>query len=359
LVHTNLPGGYSVFVDADGVSPFAGAYSRRVRLGFYLPDGPDGDGDRLPDWWEIEHGTNPTVPDANQDPDGDGLPNSQEYFRKTHPLDPDTDDGGENDGSEVGRQNDPLFPADDGVHPPTFKPWPGVGKAILRLLLPATFDRYIIERAPSMNGPFLAVVSDTIHLNEWVDPTVMNGQSYCYRLIIEDVIGEGDETETARATSQVQCTTPNADPHPPHGVVTSLESTLAQAAAASTTTPEAALLQSAVPLTVRLLLDATDDPTTEEHPAFDGAFLFADAERSGVAEMIIANRADFEGALWEPYTASKLWTLAPNDNGLATVFVKFRDAVGNVSDLAHETFVVDESLPPHQTELFLPMLGRD
>jgi hypothetical protein len=38
LLSTNLPGGYSVVIGATGNSPFAGEYTRRVRLGFYLPD---------------------------------------------------------------------------------------------------------------------------------------------------------------------------------------------------------------------------------------------------------------------------------------------------------------------------------
>jgi hypothetical protein len=46
----------------------------------------DTDGDGMPDVWEIQFGTNPLVPDADQDPDGDGLTNLEEYLSGTDPL---------------------------------------------------------------------------------------------------------------------------------------------------------------------------------------------------------------------------------------------------------------------------------
>jgi hypothetical protein len=46
----------------------------------------DTDGDGLPDWWEIQYGFNPLVPNANEDPDQDGYTNLQEYFAGTNPI---------------------------------------------------------------------------------------------------------------------------------------------------------------------------------------------------------------------------------------------------------------------------------
>lgn len=61
---------------------------------------PDADGDGMPNQWEIDNGTNPNVPDANEDPDNDGLTNIQEYAAGTNPLNPDTDGDGLPDGLE-------------------------------------------------------------------------------------------------------------------------------------------------------------------------------------------------------------------------------------------------------------------
>ena len=49
---------------------------------------PDSDSDGMPDWWEIEHGLNPSnAMDAAFDPDQDGVPNLYEYIYNTDPHD--------------------------------------------------------------------------------------------------------------------------------------------------------------------------------------------------------------------------------------------------------------------------------
>ena len=47
----------------------------------------DTDGDGMPDAWEVAHGLNPNLNDANSDPDGDGISNFKEFQRGTDPND--------------------------------------------------------------------------------------------------------------------------------------------------------------------------------------------------------------------------------------------------------------------------------
>ncbi len=63
----------------------------------------DWDADGLPDDWEIAHGLNPWVNDADLDYDGDGLSNFEEYERGLDPYNADTDGDGIPDGQEDGR----------------------------------------------------------------------------------------------------------------------------------------------------------------------------------------------------------------------------------------------------------------
>ncbi|MBM3882629.1 MAG: hypothetical protein FJ387_23390 [Verrucomicrobia bacterium] len=46
---------------------------------------PDGDGDGIPDNWELVHGTNPDAADADADLDEDGHTTLEEYWANTHP----------------------------------------------------------------------------------------------------------------------------------------------------------------------------------------------------------------------------------------------------------------------------------
>jgi hypothetical protein len=62
---------------------------------------PDADGDDMPTAWEEANGTDPNIPDADDDPDGDGLTNAEEYAASTHPLLADTDSDGVSDRDEV------------------------------------------------------------------------------------------------------------------------------------------------------------------------------------------------------------------------------------------------------------------
>lgn len=48
----------------------------------------DSDGDGMPDGWEVSHGLNPLVKDADGDADSDGFTNLEEYLAGTDPKDP-------------------------------------------------------------------------------------------------------------------------------------------------------------------------------------------------------------------------------------------------------------------------------
>ena len=56
--------------------------------------------------------------------------------------------------------------------------------------------------------------------------------------------------------------------------------------------------------------------------------LRAEDNVSGVGDMLLSNSPDFAEADWQAYATSYLWTLASN----RTVYVRFRDNAGNVSE---------------------------
>jgi hypothetical protein len=60
---------------------------------------------------------------------------------------------------------------------------------------------------------------------------------------------------------------------------------------------------------------------------------------SGATQMIVSNDAGFGGASWESYATTKPWTLTTGD-GLKTVYVKFRDAAGNMSSAISDSITV-------------------
>jgi hypothetical protein len=83
------------------------------------PDVSDSDGDELPDDWEAMHSLDIGTDSSGEDPDMDGLDNTGEYLRGTNPQLPDTDDDGLTDGEEVnggtdGLRTDPLNDDTDG-----------------------------------------------------------------------------------------------------------------------------------------------------------------------------------------------------------------------------------------------------
>ena len=80
--------------------------------------------------------------------------------------------------------------------------------------------------------------------------------------------------------------------------------------------------------------------------------LSASDNLSGLSEMIIANSPSFEGSSWESYASSLGWTVTPGD-GTKTVYVKFKDRAGQISEVYSDTIILD-STPPETTLIDYP-----
>jgi len=75
-------------------------------LNVYSNDFVDTYNDGMPDSWELVHGLNSSINDADNDNDNDSLINLQEFYYNTNPLNSDTDNDGLFDGYEL---TDPLL----------------------------------------------------------------------------------------------------------------------------------------------------------------------------------------------------------------------------------------------------------
>jgi methionine-rich copper-binding protein CopC len=321
--YTGNPGSYVVTVEANGTSDLAGGpFERQKLLAFHLNSEGDRDGDGLPDEWEEREGTDPDRPDADEDPDNDGSDNAEERDRGTDPRDPDTDDGGEADGSDT----DPFDPSDDDIEPTWASVYPGDEVVYVKF---AVRDEYTLAapfRSLDPTGPF----SDTALLDPstgiYTDTNVVNDQTYCYIILAVDA------GNNRTAPHDPVCATPRADPFPPYGFI------LINDGASLAFSPE-----------VTLTLWASDTVDEEGEVFTDPPLPSADSA-SGVVEMRINNTSDMEGVAWESYTTTKDWTL-DEQNGLAGVFVQYRDAAGNESDVFPATILVDPDAEPEPPEL--------
>lgn len=56
--------------------------------------------------------------------------------------------------------------------------------------------------------------------------------------------------------------------------------------------------------------------------------------------MAISNNSAFSGGSWENYSASKLWQLS-GENGIKTVYVKFKDTSNNTSNIVSDSIVLN------------------
>ncbi|MGE5473517.1 MAG: S-layer homology domain-containing protein [Ignavibacteriales bacterium] len=65
---------------------------------------------------------------------------------------------------------------------------------------------------------------------------------------------------------------------------------------------------------------------------------------SGIDKMMISQKSDFSGAIWNNYETSKAIDLDGSD-GTKTVYIKFKDIAGNVSEVASDSINLDR-MPP-------------
>ncbi|MCG2700903.1 hypothetical protein L6267_01930 [Candidatus Parcubacteria bacterium] len=60
---------------------------------------------------------------------------------------------------------------------------------------------------------------------------------------------------------------------------------------------------------------------------------------SGASQMMIADNSDFAGAVWENYAVEKNWVLT-GENGKKTVYAKFKDTAGNISNPVQDLIIL-------------------
>jgi hypothetical protein len=69
--------------------------------------------------------------------------------------------------------------------------------------------------------------------------------------------------------------------------------------------------------------------------------------KPGTAEMQISNDGGFGGATWEPYTSHKVWEITRYRHQEITrlVYIRFRDAHGDVSSISLDDIILDVNAP--------------
>ena len=112
---------------------------------------------------------------------------------------------------------------------------------------------------------------------------------------------------------------------------------------------------------------ASDAPGDGYHVEPQGPDVTEGAQMSGVAEVMVSNFPDFTGGVWVPLVGGNVeftWSI-DTDEGVteqgedfrATVYVKFRDAAGNESDVTQDSIWVNPQ-GGGEWRLMLPMVQR-
>lgn len=324
-------GSYNVQVDASGKDNLGGTFTRIKKGAFQVFEGaprdqkdPDPDKDGMPTRYEQLHPClDGNVNDAAKDGDGDGVENRKEFELGTDPCSADTDRGGESDASELARGADAFDPSDDALPRPIdvevvnwaldHLPKPDIrpNANLIRYPVNRSYAKVRILRSTNPTGPFSQVAEfgakdfDGLYR----DNGLTNFTTYYYQAQGVDLNGH------ASAPSHIFSGTPKPDVLAPIGHVTIFDHH-----------------RFIDRLTVLLKLDTDEDATATGS---------AQAAQATGTEMLVSNNGTFAGAQWQPFVPDVQWQLAPDPKtGLAEVFVKYRDAAGNESQVYHDEITV-------------------
>ncbi len=331
LYDTSVSGTYQGTIVALGTSEVLGGFQRQRPINFHMRAGRNSDGDcidrnnphGLSDTYEEDNGLNPQLDDGNLDPDHDGLSNCDEFDHGTNPQDCDSDDDGESDNSEITHGTNPLDPTDGTVRPVRAAAIPGIDEVTLKFSAPSSVFALEIQRKSGV-GDFQIIEPSysALDKNEYIDDSVRNGNLYVYRIVSLGVDGQRS------CPTYPMPATPKQDPYAPHGQININDGE-------PTTETEV----------VHLSIWASDSFDPEHNPE---EWEDEEAEVSGVVDMIVSNRADFKDAQWQPYQTQLSPWILQDSSGLSDVFVKFRDAQGNISETVSDSIeIVSDSKVPH------------
>lgn len=96
-------------------------------------------------------------------------------------------------------------------------------------------------------------------------------------------------------------------------------------------------------------------------PQDDGAvdiYVTANDDNSGLAEMQISASGVFSDTTWEQYSALTSWQ-ATGQDGIKTIYARFKDSAGNVSETAEASFALDTMQPIGGMALSQSVIGPD
>lgn len=96
-------------------------------------------------------------------------------------------------------------------------------------------------------------------------------------------------------------------------------------------------------------------------PQDDGAvdiYVTANDDNSGLAEMQISASGVFSDTTWEQYSALTSWQ-ATGQDGIKTIYARFKDSAGNVSETAEASFALDTMPPIGGIALSPSVIGPD